>query len=388
MRSCAEAVVIGGGIVGTSICYKLASRGVKGPVLLEKEGLGAGSTGKAAGICMVFSLLVFTHRSGFGTVISQLTKEGQKWLRNFEELVGADSGFREVGVLFMAGRDLEYAMKETFAQVRELGVDSRTISLEDLKDIAPYLEPGEATFLGMEPNSGYADPPAVNAGICVGGGEAGGRDIAGECGLGRGGGGGWVTGVVTEQGRIATDTVVVAGGPWTRGLMEKLGYNLPLQTNRHEVFFLKRGPGAPAGPPVLVDLMGMTYCREESPDLTMVGDLAKDEPTDDPDGYDQGTDMDQTRSIWEKAARRMPTFADADLFRGYAGLYTNTPDNHPIIDKVDGIEGLYIAAGFNGYGFKISPAVGIAVAELVTEGEAKVVDISSLGMGRFGEVGA
>ena len=168
--------------------------------------------------------------------------------------------------------------------------------------------------------------------------------------------------------------------------MEKLGYNLPLQTTRHEVFFLKRGPGAPAGHPVLVDLIGMTYCREESPDLTMVGDIARDELTDDPDGYDQGTDMDQTRSIWEKAARRMPTLADADLFRGYAGLYTNTPDNHPIIDKVDGIGGLYVAAGFNGYGFKISPAVGIAVAELVTEGKAKVVNISALGMGRFSGV--
>ena len=118
----------------------------------------------------------------------------------------------------------------------------------------------------------------------------------------------------------------------------------------------------------------------------MVGDITKDELTDDPDGYDQGTDMDQTRSIWEKVARRMPTLADADLFRGYAGLYTDTPDNHPIIDKVDGIEGLYIAAGFNWYGFKISPAVGIAVAELVTEGKAKVVDISALGMGRFAGV--
>ena len=388
MRSSAEAVVIGGGIIGTSICYNLASRGVKGPVLLEKEGLGAGSTGKAAGICMVFSLLVFTHRSGFGTVISQLTKEGQKWLRNFEELVGADSGFREVGVLFMAGRDLEYAMKETFAQVRELGVDSRTISREDLKEIAPYLEPGEATFMGMEPNSGYADPSAVTQGYASAAGRLGADISLGNAVLDVEVEGGRVTGVMSERGRIATDTVVVAGGPWNRGLMEKLGYNFPLQTTRHEVFFLKRGPGAPAGPPVLVDLMGMTYCREESPDLTMVGDIAKDEQTDDPDGYDQGADMDQTRSIWEKVARRMPTLADAELFRGYAGLYTVTPDNHPIIDKVDGIEGLYIAAGFNGYGFKISPAVGIAVTELVTEGKAKVVDISALGMGRFSGVEA
>ena len=386
MRKSAEAVIIGGGVVGCSICYNLAARGVKGPVLLEKEGLGAGSTGKSSGITTGFSLLLFTHGGGFGSVISLLAKEGQRWLRNFKDLLGADSGFKEVGVVFLAGEDLKDALRETFGKVREMGFDSRVISREELAEMAPYLDPGEAGFLGLEAKSGYADPPAVAQGYASAAGRLGAEISLGNAALDVEVERGRVTGVVTEQGRITTDTVVVAGGPWNGSLMEKLGYKLPLQPTRHEVFFLKRGPGAPAGHTVVFDLLNMVYFREESPDLTLAGDIVKDEHVDDPDGYDQGTDMGQTRTIWEKISTRMPSLGDAELFTGYAGLYTNTPDNHPIIDKVDGVEGLYLAAGFNGYGFKLSPAVGIAVSELVTEGEAKVVDISALGMGRFAGV--
>ena len=387
MKSSAEAVIIGGGLMGTSICFNLASRGVKG-VLLEKEGLGAGSTGKSSGITTGFSLLLFTHGGGFGSVISLLAKEGQRWLRNFNELVGAESGFKEVGVLFMAQEDLKEAMTETFAKVRELGFDSRVISREDLKEMAPYLDPRDAGFLGLEASAGYADPPGVAQGYASAAGRLGAEISLGNAALEVEVEGGRVTGVVSEQGRIATDTVVVAGGPWNGQLMKKLGYNLPLQPTRHEVFFLKKGPGAPTTHPVVFDLIRMTYMREESPDLMLAGDIQKDEHVNDPDGFDQGTTMEQTRTIWGRLGELMPSLTDAELFTSFSGLYTNTPDNHPIIGKVDGIEGLYIAAGFNGFGFKISPAVGVAMAELITGGEAKVVDISALGMGRFAGVEA
>ena len=96
--------------------------------------------------------------------------------------------------------------------------------------------------------------------------------------------------------------------------------------------------------------------------------------------------MAQTQRIWGRLSSLMPSLADAELFTGFSGLYTNTPDNLPILGKVDGVEGLYFAGGFNGYGFKLSPAVGIVMAELITEGEAKLADISALGMERFAGV--
>jgi sarcosine oxidase subunit beta len=181
--------------------------------------------------------------------------------------------------------------------------------------------------------------------------------------------------------------VVVAGGPWNGKFMKKLGYNLPLQPTRHEVFVLKKSPGTPVTHPVIFDLIEMTYMREESPDLMLGGDIAKDEHTD-PDDFDQGTTMAQTQRIWGRLSSLMPSLADAELFTSFSGLYTNTPDNLPILGKMEGVDGLYFVGGFNGYGFKLSPAVGITMAELITEGESKTVDISPLGPGRFAGVTA
>ena len=89
----------------------------------------------------------------------------------------------------------------------------------------------------------------------------------------------------------------------------------------------------------------------------MAGDIAKDEHAD-PDDFDQGTTMEQTRRIWGRLSSLMPSLEGAELFTGFSGLYTNTPDNLPILGRVDGVDGLYFAGGFNGYGFKLSPAVG------------------------------
>ena len=385
MKNTAEAVIIGGGLAGTSICFNLASRGVKDTVLLEREGLGAGSTGKSSGISTGFSLLLFTHGSESALPISLMAKEGRRWFRNFKELVGAESGWREVGVLFLSGEEYAPALRSGFAKAQELGFENQDLSREDLKEIVPDLEPVDVDFMGFEPRSGYGDPPGVAQGFA----SAAGR-LGAEISLGNGAleveiEGGRVKGVVSEKGRIATDTVVVAGGPWNGGLMKKLGYDLPLQPTRHEVFVLKKGPQTPVTHPVVFDLVKMTYMREESPDLMIGGDIAKDEHAD-PDDFDQGTTMEQTRRIWGRLSSLMPSLESAELFTGFSGLYTNTPDNLPILGKVEGVDGLYFAGGFNGYGFKLSPAVGIVMAELITEGEAKLADISPLGMGRFAGV--
>ena len=387
MRGTAEAVIIGGGLAGTSICFNLASRGVKDTVLLEKEGLGAGSTGKSSGVSTGFSLLLFTHGSESALPISLMAKEGRKWFRNFKELVGAESGWKEVGVLFLSGEEYVPALRSGFAKARELGFENQELSREDLKEIVPGLEPVDVDFMGFEPRSGFGDPPGVAQGFA----SAAGR-LGAEISLGNGAldveiEGGRVMGVVSEKGRIATDTVVVAGGPWNGGLMKKLGYDLPLQPTRHEVFVLKKGPQTPVTHPVVFDLVEMTYMREESPDLMIGGDIAKDEHAD-PDDFDQGTTMEQTRRIWGRLSSLMPSLESAELFTGFSGLYTNTPDNLPILGKVDGVDGLYFAGGFNGYGFKLSPAVGIVMSELITEGKAKLADISALGMGRFAGVRA
>jgi glycine/D-amino acid oxidase-like deaminating enzyme len=166
--------------------------------------------------------------------------------------------------------------------------------------------------------------------------------------------------------------------------MKGLGMDMPLTATRHEVFFLKRPMNVIPEHPVIGDLVNMAYMRPESPDLTLVGDVELEIEAN-PDNYDQKPGMDYIETMWGRVAKRAPGLRDAEYFTGYAGLYTNTPDGHPIIDKVEGIEGLYICTGFNGHGFKESPAVGMLVAEMILDGEATTIDISGLGMSRFGE---
>ena len=104
-----------------------------------------------------------------------------------------------------------------------------------------------------------------------------------------------------------------------------------------------------------------------------------------PDEYDQGVDMSMVEAAFGSIVKRMPGMAEA-LFRGgWSGLLTVTPDWHPILDRVEGIDGLYCAVGFSGHGFKESPMIGVAMAELITQGRATTIDISMLGLDRFRE---
>jgi glycine/D-amino acid oxidase-like deaminating enzyme len=131
-------------------------------------------------------------------------------------------------------------------------------------------------------------------------------------------------------------------------------------------------------------MSNLTYFRSEGADLTLVGNGNVEEVVD-PDAYNQKPSMDYLENVWVRLANRIPAIADGELFTGYAGLYTTTPDLHPVIDQVDGIDGLYICTGFSGHGFKLSPAVGIVMAELILDGSAKTIDITPLRMSRFAE---
>ena len=159
---------------------------------------------------------------------------------------------------------------------------------------------------------------------------------------------------------------------------------MPLEATRHEVFLIRRPmdkiPWHPGG----ADLANLTYFRPEGSDLTLVGNGNAEEIAD-PDNYNPRSTTDHLQDVWLRLARRLPGVADGEFYTGYAGLYTSTPDLHPVVDRVEGIDGLYICTGFSGHGFKLSPAVGICMAELILDGKARSVDISPLRMGRFAE---
>ena len=148
---------------------------------------------------------------------------------------------------------------------------------------------------------------------------------------------------------------------------------------------MRRGPDGPAYHPGGGDLINQIYFRPEGSDLTLVGNGNMEDVVEDPEIFAQRASPGFIQEIWTRLARRIPSLADAEFSTGYAGLYTSTPDSHPIIDAVDGIDGLYVCTGFSGHGFKLSPMVGTLVAELMLDGRAKSIDITPLRMSRFAE---
>ena len=376
MSTTTEAVVIGGGVMGTSILYNLAVRGVKGPVLLERDTLGSGSTGRSSGVI----------RMHYSTEVNaRLAWESFHIFKNFDEIIGGgDVGWVHTGFLVIVPQESIEGLNQNIAMQQSVGIATRIVSKEEAHELAPAFHLEESEAFAWEPESGHGDPSGTALAYSTRARELGAQVMLEspaqtvEIHSGR------VAAVVTENERYETNTAVVATGPWSSRFLGKLGIELPLEATRHEVFLLRRPmdklPSHPGG----ADMSNLTYFRPEGSDLTLVGN-GNVEVVVDPDHYNPRPSMDYLEDVWLRLARRIPDIADAEYFTGYAGLYTSTPDLHPIIDRVEGIEGLYICTGFSGHGFKLSPVVGIVMAELILDGLARTVDISTLRMSRFQE---
>ena len=243
---------------------------------------------------------------------------------------------------------------------------------------------GEDESFAWEPESGHADPSGTALAYANRARDLGADVVLESPALDVEARNGRVTAVVTKNERYETEVAVVATGPWSSRFMARLGYDLPLEATRHEVFLLRRPierlPFHPGG----ADMANLTYFRPEGADLTLVGN-GNAEDVADPDDYNPRSTTDHLQDVWLRLSERLPDIADAEFQTGYAGLYTSTPDLHPVVDKVDGIDGLYICTGYSGHGFKLAPATGVVMAELVLDGEAKSVDITPLRMSRFAE---
>ena len=374
MGETADAVVVGGGVMGCSILYNLAARGVTNAVLLEKAALASGSTSRSQAILRM-------HYSN--EVTTRMAWESLKVFQDFQEMTGRPSGYVRTGYFLIVGQEDRRALEENVAMQKTVGVETDVVSVEDVQEIAPMLAVSQDEVFAYEPQSGYADPYSVTTGYARRAREMGAQvrpntpvtEIEVR--------GGRVVAVATPEGRTETPVAVVAAGPWSGPLLEKLGVDVPLRPLRHQVVMLRRPEDLVPEHPIIGDVVYDLSARPDAGNLTLVG--VGEEEFVGPDEYNEGVDMSMVQKVLENLGRRMPGMSQA-LFRGgWSGLFTTTPDWHPVLDRVEGIEGLYCAVGFSGHGFKLSPMIGVAIAELITQGRATTIDISMLGLDRFRE---
>ena len=379
----ADVVIIGGGVMGCSIACNLAltadRHGLRRIVLLERDTLGSGSTGRSSGAI----------RMHYSTAVNaELAWRSLHIFRNFAEMVGGDCGYVETGYLVFAGPDDLDTFRQNIATQQSVGVITDIISASDAAGLAPGFEVEDAAAIAYEPYSGHADASgtayayatrARSEGVSI-------RLQTPAEGIETSADGSTVTAVVAADGtRIETGIAVIATGPWSARFLASHGIEAPLMATRHEVLHFRRPldlvPHHPGG----ADIGNRIYFRPEGQELTLVGNGNHSDPVDDPEVFAQRASPAFIQDVWQRLARRIPPIADAELAAGYAGLYTNTPDSHPIMDRIDGIDGLYLCTGFSGHGFKLSPMVGALMAELIGSGQATTMDISPLRFARFAE---
>ena len=377
MTTTAETIIIGGGVMGCSIAYNLAAKGMTGILLLERDVLGSGSTGRS-------TALVHTHYST--AVLARMAWHSLHVFRNFQEVVGGRCGFTETGHLVFAGIADHGHTRARVALQQEAGIETSIINQRDAAEIAPGFQLDDCAAIVYEPLSGYADASGTALAYASRARQLGvsielrspaeGLEITG----------GKISAVLTHNGRVSTQRVIVAAGAWTKSFLARDGISLPLEVTRHEVAAFKRPSAGSDNLPGVSDMINQIYFRPEAGGLLLVGGggLGETRETvEDPAIYSHRPTQRSIGSVWTRLAKRIPIMEKAEYTTGFAGLYTSTPDRHPIMDGVAGIEGLFLCAGFSGHGFKLAPAVGVTMAELVIDGRSSSIDISPLRLARF-----
>jgi glycine/D-amino acid oxidase-like deaminating enzyme len=355
-----RAVIIGGGLIGLSIARALTDRGLSDVVVLERHQLASGGTGKSSGIV----------RAHYG--VPSIAAMAWRSTPVFEAL-GSDVGFRQVGYSVLVGEDNVDALTANTAMHQSLGIEVDLIDADQLQKLWPMLETSDVALASYEPRGGFADATqlALHFGQVA---RAGGAKIRQNTPVARIlTTGDSVTGVMLDNGDVLdTDLVIVASGWWSAKLLADIGISLPIEAYRSELLIVDAGVQLP-DLPVISDLISLQYCRVEGSGQFLVGnsdhaDFQK--KFVDPDNYSNVATEASVLAYGEKVMHRFPGFPEPAVTHTYAGVYDVPPDWNPVIGPIGGIDGLILAAGFAGHGFKISPAVGELVADLVFEGDS------------------
>ncbi len=374
----AEVVVIGGGVNGLSTACQLTKRGLRDVVVLERRQLGAGASGKSG--ALVRAHYANPHES-------RLTMESMRIFRDWDAEIGYGSpGFEATGFLQVVASQDEVHLRANVADQQAMGIDTRVVSAAEIRDIEPLMRTDDITFAAYEPGSGFCDPNGTLYGF-AGAAQAGGAcifehtealSIATEAGR--------VTGVRTADGFISTRVVVLAGGSWAKSLLEPLGVGLPMTPLRLQVAIF-RWPHTidqKRRHCVVIDSTHHSWLRVEGANSTLIGAEGNVKRTD-PETLNEGVDPEYVFEAREALAARFPAFEHATMRGGWAGTIMASRDSHPIIDHIPGMEGFFLFAGDSGTSFKTSPAIGVCLAEWITQGKPHLMDLHPFRSTRFAE---
>lgn len=377
----AEIIIIGGGVVGASVGYHLTERGCRDVLILEREPvLGRGSTGKATG----------GVRAQFETEINiKLSLNSLDFFRDWD----FDCEYEPRGYLFLATDEKQFDfLKHTGDKQRALGYkEVALVDTETIAEIVPGLNCDDIVGGSFGPRDGFINPLAILEGFMTEAVLRGARLQTGVNVLSIITNGGRVVGVKTSEGMIESEKVVICNGAWAGKLAATAGVDLPVEPKRRQIVWARSENALPPDLPMVIDMSNGFHFRPmrghgvQPPATAGCSDLmfAYLDPDEMP-GFSTEFDDGFIDKVYEKAIHRAPFLGETKVVREKcrAGLYENTPDQHAILGGCE-VEGLYFANGFSGHGVMHSPATGRALAEILLDGKASFLDVSSLSIERF-----
>ncbi len=373
MAKTADVIIIGGGVHGASMAFHLARRGVK-PLVLERKFVAAGATGRSSGLVRMH----YDLREE-----AELVWRSFAYFRNWDEMVGGDSGFVRTGFIRIVQPEYEAALRANVKMQQEVGIPTLLVTGGDIKRLAPYMVTDDFSVAAYEPESGYADPSgtamslmtaARRLGATLKSGTAVAEVLANDS---------KVIGVKSADGtEYHAPAVVDAAGAWADRIAAMVGLTLPLTTWSHDVMFIRRPKSVGLSHPTVIDDQQEMYFRPERGGLTLVG-LECDNPLgEDPDGDTDHAHPGYVERAVDHICHRIPVMEEGSLHSAYKGYDGLSSDQRAILGPA-GPEGFWLNCGHSGTGFKIAPATGESLTEWMLDGVPHTVDIRPFTFDRF-----
>jgi len=349
-----DVAVIGAGVHGASVAFHLANRGVR-TVVVERTSPAGGPTGRSSAIVRAYYTNAF---------LAAVARDSIAMFRDFERHTGRDAGFRETGLLVLHPPEDEATVRDVVPRLNDQGIPTDLLEPQQVVAEWPAFDLDGIAIAAFERDAGYADPVLTTQGLLE---RA--RELGAEINLGHGvmsierRGSAW--NVSTTDDLIAAERVLIAAGPWSAPLAAMVGADLPLTVERHIVATFAWSDDTRV--PAHGDLPNGYYFRPEGDELFLMGPLHP-EPTVDPDDFDERVGTNEAERLGAGVVRRAPALRHATARGGWASLYDVSPDWQPVIGEI--APGVFVDAGTSGHGFKLAPALGAHIADLLTGADA------------------
>lgn len=367
----ADVIIAGGGVMGASTAYHLALKGCRHIVLLERNSLfGQEATGKCAG----------GIRYQYSTEINiRLSLLSIPMLDRFEEELGQSIDLRHCGYLYLLSGDGDLnVFRANVALQHRLGVMTEWLTGDEVRLRLPIMRLEDVMAATWYPKDGVADPNGVVQGYITGAKRRGVKCLSDMEIIGIHVENNHIRGVMTKKGEIAAPIVVNAAGAWAPQIGAMIGIEIPVKPVRRQIAVTTAIPEMPTDFPFVYDVAQRIYFHREGPGI-LTGMLNKKQPP----GYNQEVDRKWELIHFDAAMARMPILEQVGIRARWAGLCEYSPDDHPILGSVPGVEGFYLINGFSCHGFMHGPAAGLLLAEEILDGEAHTLDTASLRLTRF-----